>query len=109
MVTETGGVLLGARIRQRRKELKLEQLDAARCLGVEQGTVSRWEDGRVPKRQYWPVLADFLGTTETEIGLIVGGGLRPTPDQNARLDRLEQRFDHLEAQVAALLDRLAGE
>lgn len=45
-----------AELRQRRKALRLSQVDLAEALGVTQHTVSRWEEGKItltPPRSMW--------------------------------------------------------
>jgi transcriptional regulator with XRE-family HTH domain len=53
--------LLGETVKIRREELRLDQLELGRRVGVGQQTVSRWETGQsMPKANRLPVLAEVL-------------------------------------------------
>lgn len=52
---------LGALIRQRRKAQKMSQVDLGEKVGVNQNTVSQWENGDVSSIRNWESVADVLG------------------------------------------------
>ena len=53
---------LGAKLKRRRLELELRQIDVAPMLGVSENTVVDWErDQRLPPVAYFPAIIAFLG------------------------------------------------
>ena len=52
---------LAARLKRRRKESGLRQVDAAELLGVIEATVVHWEAGIQPEPRYYPAIIRFLG------------------------------------------------
>lgn len=58
---------IGTFISQKRKELKLTQLQIAEKLGVSYQAVSKWENGSLPNGEMLVALARILGVTVDEI------------------------------------------
>lgn len=54
---------LGARIRQRRKEFRLTQLELAQLIGVNQSTIQSLEARDTKKSEHEAALAEVLGVT----------------------------------------------
>lgn len=57
---------ISARIKERRKELRLKQQELAEAVGVSTVTITRWENpksGRIPNAFVIPKLAEVLKTT----------------------------------------------
>ncbi len=63
---------LPERIRKLRKAVKLTQAEFAQELGVEQASVSRWENGSEPTLENLQALMSFSKERRIEIGLIDG-------------------------------------
>lgn len=65
--------LLGETVKIRREELRLDQLELGRRVGVGQQTVSRWETGAaIPKRDRLPVLAQVLSLDAEYVHRLAG-------------------------------------
>ena len=65
--------LIGEAVKIRREELRLDQLELGRRVGVGQQTVSRWETGQaVPKPDRLPVLAEVLGLDSEHVHRLAG-------------------------------------
>ncbi len=54
-------------IRHLREERGWSQGELARCLGVEQSTISTWERGRCPRLRYLLRLADLFGVSLADL------------------------------------------
>lgn len=91
-----GCVVLGQRLRARRRELRLRTRDVAEQLGVKQPTVSRWENGRCPERESWPSLASFLGISVEEVAALVASG---DVDPFEKIRELEEQVEELERRL----------
>jgi len=52
---------LGAKLKRRRLELGLRQIDTARAMGVNQHSIMDWENGKEPTDRQYPVIIRFLG------------------------------------------------
>lgn len=59
---------LGARLAERRRELGIEQKEAALMCGTTQPTFHRWEHGRAPDEKF--LIARFLGISRAEVVLL---------------------------------------
>jgi phage repressor protein C with HTH and peptisase S24 domain len=76
-------VASGQRIRTRRRDLKLTQLEVANYIGVSKATVSLWEnDVNTPNGPNLQGLARIL---KCSIPWLLGGGDEITPDANAEI------------------------
>jgi transcriptional regulator with XRE-family HTH domain len=65
--------LIGETVKIRREELRLDQLELGRRVGVGQQTISRWERGlAVPKLDRLPVLAQVLGLDSEYVHRMAG-------------------------------------
>ncbi len=63
--------LVGGRIKERRKAMQIRQEDLAEALGVDQTTVSRWEDGSIA------MSVDDLGRVAHQLKKHITWFLRP--------------------------------
>lgn len=70
----TGPVsLIGEAVKIRREELRLDQVELGRRVGVGQQTVSRWETGQaVPRPDRLPALAEVLGLDGEHVHRLAG-------------------------------------
>lgn len=95
---------IGFRVKKRRKELQMTQVELAAKLGIPQGQLSQIESGRIKRPKNTRELANALGCTETHILLGVEEihGLDPKSANMAlRLAALDdEQRDH----VLALID-----
>lgn len=101
-----GPVALGVAIRQRRKALRLDQVQAGKRMGVSQQTVGKWEDGKArPSPERFAAIASFLEQPEGAVAAILYGAGHAPDYQEAieRLETMEARIVRLEGDVARLL------
>lgn len=90
---------LGDRLKARRLELGLRQVDAARKVGVAHKTFAHWEQGvRLPAVLHWPAIDAFLGYCLYERAATFGDRIR--------LHREHRGLSHRE--LAELLGAQAG-
>jgi transcriptional regulator with XRE-family HTH domain len=95
-------LIVGERIREIRRRLRLSQTEFARRLGVIQVSVARYEAGRVPRAEILDRIARLGGVT---VGwLLHGQGERPNPplSPTARQipDPLRDLIELLESEIA---------
>lgn len=84
--------LLGETVKIRREELRLDQLELGRQVGVGQQTVSRWETGlAVPKRDRLGPLADALGLDSEYLHRMAG--YLPAEQTSAAADVVHQLYE----------------
>lgn len=91
-------VEVGARIKQARLQLNLDQKDLAEIVGVTEKSVSNWEKGLFSPHRKIPELAAALGTSET--WLWQGAGAQPDTDQLVQVLESNTRL------LRAILDEL---
>jgi transcriptional regulator with XRE-family HTH domain len=110
-------VSLGNLIRARRRQLELEQGEVALRIGVEQQTVSRWENGEArPRLERLKAIARALELSEPELRQAYAAD-EPVVEVDDRVNRLEEglaalrddqrslRVD-LERQLREIVERL---
>lgn len=94
---------LGQRLRQHRRASRLRQRDVADRIGVDQATVSKWENGQCPDRDRLPAIAHFLGVGLSEVSnLVVMSAAEHEALGHTTEERIEDRVERLERTVAEL-------
>ncbi|MDI9423588.1 MAG: helix-turn-helix transcriptional regulator [Spirochaetota bacterium] len=94
--------MIGARIREKRKERKLNQEQLAELVGVVRQTVSSWENGNFePDRKNLAKIALALGTP-TGYFLEETDDFAPAPDRVAAAPRLRTFREALDGSLHAL-------
>jgi transcriptional regulator with XRE-family HTH domain len=68
---------LGDHIRAKRLDLRLEQQDVAKMIGVDAGSINNWELNHcAPAVRYYPKIVDFLGYCNIQYPVTAGDQLR---------------------------------
>jgi DNA-binding XRE family transcriptional regulator len=68
---------IGHRLLKRRLELRLQQKEAAKSLGVHPGCLENWEYGRRrPADRFYPAIIRFLGFNPLPEAVSLGGSIR---------------------------------
>lgn len=100
-----GAVALGGMLRTQRRALRQRQEDAAVPLGVDQSTVSKWENATaLPEPRHYEAIGSYLGIDRGEVARILHG----EPNDNGvaeRLTDLEGRVERIEALMAKVAAR----
>lgn len=65
-------VVISAALRLRRRNVGISQSEFARRVGVNQQTVSRWENGTTPKPRHFEAIAEALDLTIAELFDLAG-------------------------------------
>ena len=84
------GTQLGARLVERRRELGIDQKEAALMCGVKQPTYHRWEHGRPPDEKCLSDVARYLGVTRAEV-VLLRSGEDPTEFLAGQIEQLSER------------------
>lgn len=74
MDTDTTAQRWGTFLRERRRELGINQIPLAEKIGVSQNTISRWETGDIPPARYHAALIRELNITPDELHALYANG-----------------------------------
>lgn len=111
---------LATRLRRMRKGRQMRQADVAAEIGVDQSTISSWEDGGPVDKRYFDAIADFLGIPLSEVVTLVFelnrdepvdvfAEPRPAEASPALQGKIEQLSPADRKYVEELVDRLLGQ
>ena len=107
---------LAALLRYRRERAGRTVVDVASELEVHRSTYSTWEHGTKPRPEHRPALRAYLGLTEGEFfdrlesdsNAKDAAVARQVTAALAAVERVERRFEALEAKLEAIESRLGG-
>lgn len=101
---------ISERLNEEKYRRGISEYVMAEEFGATQVSVNRWVSGaNLPTRPYWAAIADFLGLTEDEVGVMVRQEKR---GRQRASSEIETRVDRLEAQLVehgAALRRIEGQ